>query len=529
MKKNKHIKSFLFLAFVVISWSNCIGQNNNLKDGISKENKHLINTMFDSIAYESLDLVMKDRVFVNKPDAILELRNVTLDSISSKLQKFGRTDQNIDSLYNYTERFIKLRNQYLESRFQANNQLKDSLDKILTTNLIIKSIIKHKEKEKPYIDLIAKIKKHIKHTADHLKGIEAIDNKLKQDFPEHLPNKVSDEEKTEKSNSGFWSLLKKNSILFFIALMVSILLNISLLYLLFKKKRKIKKKKNHVFDSNLLTLSKENEVLSSKKAEALIIKEYEKWISTLEQKFGTACISSLSDKIKVFKIKLIQETTSTSFSSLEKLQKFMNQNIETHATELIEILKKCNDKNRAEDKVGQAIDGKQFLSDYISTEITQEEINIVVDRFKRNLINELPSTISDTNLSNEILDTKYHIKQAINEIIKNNLKFYFPFTNDKGELLDDKKSKNKERDSALCLIIDSHDSSKATFRLLYEYSDMMQAGIQSYDIFLLPICNLTSDNFNRTGSEIQQIGEDGQMRLEGNRWKVVKKITIKII
>lgn len=521
MKNKARIKVFLYLIFGVIGWSNCIGQNTTLKDSISKENRQLIHTMFDSIAYESLDLVMRDRAFVNKPDAIPELRKVTLDSIPLKLQKFGRTDKNIDSLYNYTERFIKLRNRYLESNFKSLNQLKDSLEKIVGTSLIIKSIIKDKDKEKHYVDLINKIEKHIEHTISNFKNIE---NKLERDVPEHLPNKVLEKE----YNSEVWSLLNTNAILFFIVMIVSILLNIYLLFLHFKNKRE-KKRKDKVSSNNFSIAQKKDEVLRPIIVETLIQKEYEKWVSEIKQKFNTDCVSSISDTIENFKTNLVKEATSISFSNKEELQKYVDRYIETDVTELIQILKKCTNKTQAEHKIRQAIDNQSFFLEYSSATITKEEIHTIVDRFTRNLINELPSTISDADLSNTIYNTKQNIQQAIDKIIKDNLIFYFPFANDKGELLDDKKSKIKKRDSALRLVIDSHNPSKAYFQLLYDYSDMMQAGIQSYDIFLLPICDLTSENFNRTGSEIQQIGKDGQMYLEGNRWKIVKKITIKII
>jgi hypothetical protein len=58
---------------------------------------------------------------------------------------------------------------------------------------------------------------------------------------------------------------------------------------------------------------------------------------------------------------------------------------------------------------------------------------------------------------------------------------------------------------------------------------MMQAGIMSYDSFLIPICELTSDNFNSTGTTIEQIGLDGTMELENGIWKVKNKLPIKVI
>ena len=146
------------------------------------------------------------------------------------------------------------------------------------------------------------------------------------------------------------------------------------------------------------------------------------------------------------------------------------------------------------------------------------------ERFKE----ELPKVISINELEVNINALESSITLAIEKMVKENSQLYFPYTDAQGILLDTKKSKDKERDSAILLIVDPLNGTQANFRLLYEYSEMMQAGIQSYDILLLPICDLKSENFNRNGTTITQNGPDGKMKLENGMWKVQTKLSIKI-
>jgi 23S rRNA A2030 N6-methylase RlmJ len=51
----------------------------------------------------------------------------------------------------------------------------------------------------------------------------------------------------------------------------------------------------------------------------------------------------------------------------------------------------------------------------------------------------------------------------------------------------------------------------------------------SYDSFLVPICELKSEDFNSTGTKIEQTGDDGSMELEDGYLKVKNKLPIKVI
>ncbi len=80
------------------------------------------------------------------------------------------------------------------------------------------------------------------------------------------------------------------------------------------------------------------------------------------------------------------------------------------------------------------------------------------------------------------------------------------------------------------LSLSPDDITKATFHLLLDQEQMMQAGIMSYDSLLLPICELKPENFNSTGTRIEEIGtQGGTMILEDGKWRVKDKLPIKIV
>ncbi|WP_254514208.1 hypothetical protein [Aquimarina sp. EL_43] len=537
MKNTKMFKVIALVGLMILGYSFTTVQDVHLsekeKSQVLKENKQLIYTLFDSISYKSLDLIMRDRAFKNNSEAIPDLRDVTLDSIHLQFNSFDQSDKNIDSLQNYTKRFIKLRNQYSVSVFYSNEQFGDSLNTILKTNLISKSVIKHKGNEVPYIELINKIQRYIEFTKDSFKIIENRSEQLqnKNNKSANLLDTVLEEENREKSTSNFESVIKKYNWMLLIILIISLVLNGLLAFLFFRVKRKSNKNKDLAHIDDAPNTSEMNQkLIDIQKIETIINRRCQNYISRLNHQYNKDCVSSLSNTWKFLKKELLQEIRSNQFSDTDKLQKFLDHELENRVINLEEKLRTCNDKDNAERKIKQEIVAQNFILEYVSyNAVSPEKISNIVDHSVRNLIQELPDTITNHDLSNKIEDVKKHILNSINKTIRENLILYFPFTDDKGQLSDDKKSKIKKRDSALQLIMDPNDSSKATFRLLYDYSDMMQAGIQSYDIFLLPICNLTSENFNRTGSEIKQIGEDGQMQLVANQWEVVKKIMIKII
>jgi len=82
--------------------------------------------------------------------------------------------------------------------------------------------------------------------------------------------------------------------------------------------------------------------------------------------------------------------------------------------------------------------------------------------------------------------------------------------------------------SAYVMKLDKRDNKLATFKFLYDSKKVMPA-IAGYDIYLEPVCELIE--LTKQGSKIEQVGDDGELILEGNKWRVnpVKKLKIKIV
>ena len=143
------------------------------------------------------------------------------------------------------------------------------------------------------------------------------------------------------------------------------------------------------------------------------------------------------------------------------------------------------------------------------------------------------TSLKQTNNLKELTLIIDQVKEKINTLLKQlelqNSVFYFPFADAKGELDHLKKCKEKQRDSAIILTLDPANLTRASYKLLYNKIDMMQAAIMSYDSLLIPICELKSENFNSAGTQIIQIGPDGVMNLENNQWIVSQKLSIKVI
>ncbi|WP_298547141.1 hypothetical protein [uncultured Aquimarina sp.] len=525
MKQKTQIQFSIVLICIILNWYTLIGQTNS--NEVIDENKQLIEKLFDSIAYKSLHLVMKDRAFENNQNAIPNLRNVKLDSMLSIFNAFDRTDRNIDSLYSYTERFIKLRKQYIESDFLSKKEFTDSLEAILSTSLISKSIIKNKGNEQPYKKLISKIKEQITLAINNFKITKIDDEKIENEDEQvqNISTIIPDEKEKPTSKQGFETIIKDYSTILLIILIISLVLNIFLGILFFKIKKRLAATNTNFLDISETTTDN----LSAEEIEEITKEASASWIAEFTAAYPSDCIATIKDTLEKSKSELIENIQSNRFSSKRELQKSIDQKLKNSTISLEASLKQCNDRKQATTKIEQELQSHSFISTQVSETISSEEIHTLIERSKRNLIHELPPTINNDQLSRHITEIKMNINLEIEKRVRENLTVYFPFTNGEGAVAADKKSKIKERDSALQFIINPNDTSRATFSLLYDYPDMMQAGIQSYDIFLLPICNLTSENFNRNGTTIEQIGGDGEMTLEGNQWKVVNKVTIKII
>ncbi|WP_299243792.1 hypothetical protein [uncultured Aquimarina sp.] len=518
MCKKIRIQSFLFMVFLLMN-GYMIGQTSDSSDVIN-ENKLLIYKLFNSIGYRSIDLVLIDRVYIKNPDAKPDIEGVVLDSLSSMLTD---QSQDIENVKKYIDQFIVLRDQYLDESAITNSSSKDSLKNILESDVIINSIIKSNGEKSLYVEFIDITTKEIEQTQNKLLSIKEVE--VENSKIDHHQPETTLKIKQPVSVQGFETIIKDYSAILLVVLVVSLVLNILLEILFFKLKKRSTLVDNTI--SNIPETKTNN--LSTQEIEKVVKETHNTWISDLTSSYNTNCIATVQDHLEKSKSELLLGLQSNQFSSRQELQTSINQRFKNDTISLETLLRQCNDRKQATEKIEQELQFHSFIPKQVGETVSIEEIRTIMDRYKRNLVQELPITINNEELSNRITETKQYIFLAIEQRTRENLTVYFPFTDAQGMVLDDKKSKIRERDSAIQFIIDPNYTSRATFSLLYDYPDMMQAAIQSYDVFLLPICNLTSENFNRNGTVIEQLGDDGEMKLEGNQWKIVKKVTIKII
>ncbi len=522
MKQKTQIQSSLVLICMILNWYTLIGQTNS--NEVIDENKQLIEKLFDSIGYRSIYLVLKDRVYESDTTNADKIKGLKLVDFPSELKWDG--EKRVKS---FVEEFLRIKKHYIDQEYTSKQEFKETMNSFITSSFFKDSIITSKKvTDKRYIQLKSNIKQDIEHAASNFNLSEIKDKVLKQENNQSkkLIKIIPEAEKKPASTQGFETIIKDYSAILLIILIISLALNILLGILLFRTKKSIVSSTDHSIE--VVSETTPNS-LSIQEIKEITKKTYASWIADFTSAYTSDCIATIKDTLEKSKSELLENVQSNRFSSKHELQTSINQKLKNSTISLEASLKKCNDRQQAKEKIEQELQSHSFIPKHVNETISSEEIHTLIERSKRNLISELPVTISNDELSIHITETKLNINLEMEKKVQENLTVYFPFTNAEGAIADDKKSKIKERDSALQFIIDPNDTSRATFSLLYDYPDMMQAAIQSYDIFLLPVCNLSSENFNRNGIAIEQIGEDGEMQLEGNQWKIVKKITIKII
>lgn len=493
---------------------------------VNTANKTLVMDLFDSIAYSSLDLILEKRAYASNPDNRPNLRRYTLDKMERAL--LDQSDD-IDSIKIYIDRFKMLRTPLLRDRL-SKSEFQQVTDTLLGAKLYRDSIIK--SKDSLYITHINILKNKVTAWQDV--------------FEDPLPMKQWEEEKgtalqkayqtqlSEKNEEGdgFFVQLKGKSTLLFWCLIGSILMNLVLIIFLFKNRDE-----NDMLDNDVTIPPNTKEapkqttpVLLAKEKVAFIVKnEFDHFKKSFEKKFLKDCAATQETKFGALEDTLLEDCNDQDFKDGPTLKKYIQKFVNAKRSALEEDIKKYVTKTMAIQEIDTAITAEKVIADFSSDLISDEEIRLKVNQYKKNAFDELPQVKLKSELHRDILNLKKEIHAFINHRIKENSQLYFPFTDTNGTVMDNKKSKERERDSALKLSLHPDDTSKASFQLLYDYTEMMLGGIQSYDVLLMPICHLKGENFNRNGTRIQQLADDGEMILENGQWRVTKKLDIKII
>jgi len=495
-----------------------------LEDFIEKKSL-VIEKLFNAIAFKTIDWIERDRVEYSPDKKRPELIGIPLNNYENILVNVNTKG--------YARRFIEIRDSITSNVNNSNFNVKEELQDFLVSKFYKNNILNETSKnlnidKSEYIKNLEKVDSSVTTLID-----DAIDSyyEIKMETPYV---EVGGKEITPNENS-FLKFLKEYVWWLLGILLISLLLNL----FQFLKPKKAKKRTKETFDTANNERQKEGydnnsfqpktTKLNDSEVKRTIEQDYEELQQSLTRLYHKDCLAEVSLKFKNLKIDTITEAESSSFYNKSELQEFIIKKISQDRLTLDYELRKYVAKNDAKQEIDNRITIQNFIPD-INTNIVQEEdVANKLSQLKQITISELPNVIKMANLNTTINALERDIKVALQKMVQDNSIFYFAFADSSGTLQDAKKKKQIERDSAIKLSINTDDVNKATFRLLLEKDDMMQAGIMSYDSFLIPICELTSDNFNSTGTTIVQIGEDGTMELENGTWKVKNKLPIKVI
>ncbi len=498
----------------------------NYKTDVLKKNRALLYTLFDSVAYKSLDLVLRDRVYPTNLERVPDLKKVSLNLMSSKLID---KEKNIDSVKKYIRRFISLRDASLKKGLRSKVTFSKTTNAILISNVFKNNILKEKDTVLEYQNLSNQIVRNIKSAHGKYETILIKSSWFEKEYTS-LENSFRNYEKNKKETGADSDSKLKISLWLILGLLaISFFVNLVLGILLFRNRRKTQKVE--LQENNTLEREQQSELpsaLTHPEVHNYISQGFTKLEGDLITKFHKDCIETQIEELKSFKSIVLEKSKSQQFKDLNQLKYSISPLVRKYQVQIVQKLAKIVDKHSAKEQLEEKLDTENFVIKYASSIVSGEEVRSKVIVLKKKFYNEIPKVISKSDLEIEIQNLRESLVMAIEKMITENSQFYFPFADAQGILYDDKKSKEKERDSAIKLTLYPKDKTRATFQLLYDYSDMMLAGIQSYDILLLPICDLKSENFNRNGTKIAQNGNDGEMTLEDGKWKLKTKLAIKI-
>lgn len=500
----------------------------NYKADVVKKNKVLLNSLFDSVAYKSIDLVLRDRAYESKPNEAPKLKGIKLSEMKSKIKGSSKNDS---AIRKYIDEFTILKKGFSKRDLSKKQLFKNQTDRIVKSEVYLQNIIKDNSKDSLYIDLNNDIGKLIKTAQSEYKTTNTKNEWTKKEKAS-IENKFKDfqdikNESAQKPNS----ILKSKNLFLYILLIISLLANLLLGILWFRNRKKTRKIK---IEENEVIFEEKQESIPTTSLATIEVSDYvsqafKKLQTNLATNHHPDCLATQIEELKSYELVISKKSKSQQFKEIHELEQFVSPLIKKFGGQLAQKLAQIVDKHSARQQFERALDTENFVLKYSSSIISEEEIRSKVMTLKKRFYDEMPKVISKSDLEIEIQNLRESMIMTIEKMITKNSQLYFPYADAQGVLYDDKKSKEKERDSAIILTLDLKDKTRATFQLLYEYADMMLAGIQSYDILLLPICDLKSEDFDRNGTKIYQNGRDGEMILEDGKWKLKTKLEIKII
>lgn len=499
----------------------------NYKADVVKKNKALVNVLFDSVAYRSIDLVLRDRAYESRPEEAPKLEGVALSEMKFRIKGASKNDS---AIRKYINKFIALNHSFSNAQLSKKTVFINETNSITESEVYLKDILKDKAQDSLYIELTNRVEGFIKTSQKKYQIIipkntwlKKHDTSIKNKFKSYQQSK---NELLKDSDS----ILKNNNISLLVLLAVSLLSNLLLGTLWFRNRKK--NRKNKVQESDVILEEEQESVpitsLTPIEVSDYVSQTFKKLQANLATNHHPDCVATQIKELKSYELAISEKSKSQQFKEIHELEQFVSPLIKKYDGQLAQKLAQILDKHSARQQFERKLDTENFVLKYASSIISEEEIRSKVMTLKKRFYDEMPKVISKSDFEIDVQNLRESIVMAIEKMITENSQLYFPYADAQGILYDDKRSKEKERDSAIKLTLDPKDKTRATFQLLYEYSDMMLAGIQSYDILLLPICDLNSEDFDRNGTKISQNGKDGEMILDDGKWKLQAKLAIKI-
>ncbi len=497
----------------------------------TEEKLVLVENLFDSIAFTTIDWILTDRVKYETPNVKPNLKELRLGSYKDVINN-SKVIMFIDSMIAHRDRTI------LEAE-KTEIKLKPAVNEFLKSDLYKKKILKTNSDSLKLNDISEEV---------YLKNLKKVDTKVNKliekviiefDKKEKSIAKLKKKKEDLKDEHGGIMAFFKDKVWWLLGvLIISILLNI---YQYITGRKKSKTKENSISNKQAEPERENNYLKASavitppsklrpSKVEDIITAEYDNLMQLFQRNYHRDCTDSISGKMNSLKEDVLEVANSKSFNAKEDVLEFIEPKRKTHHATLIDELKNCIAKDNLQPHLMNVIGVQDFIRKVNTEIISEDEIQTKIKQHVETFISEFNrTTIGKTQLDAEIVKLKEDIWGTLQKMVQDGLIYYFPFADTDGILKDDKKTKEIGRDSAIHLVINPDDLSTATFTLLYEQNEMMRAGIMSYDSFLIPICELKGEDFNSVGTKIEQIGPDGTMELEDGHWKVKNKLPIKVV
>ncbi|QHI37241.1 hypothetical protein IMCC3317_26190 [Kordia antarctica] len=545
----KKIYTYLIVFLCVVSFHSCgksEGKDVKQENIRVEKNRKLFLDVYDTIAFKSIDLVLvRNYDSLKKPNIL----GITLDSLKSKINGEGEVDSIIRT---YIDSFKAKRDSLLENRpFLSDKRFfEDNSGDIVNSKLIADNIYGNKKLgEDTKRDSLGEILKgEIKLIIS--KAVSEFQSKTKENETQassivnvedikntNVTKIVEDEAETDDGT-------KNESMLLYIIsgiLGLSVLLNIFLGWKLSKRKTKktevlpVEAPKDEESSENSLgkfdeeeEKEEEQKPISRLEIQNIVATEHKKMLNNLS-KYSKACLETV-DNLESTKSDVIEIILKRELLEIDHVKRTAAATLDAYEKNVVALLQNCNNKNLATQKINKAVDlaNQENFGLAKLHLVPKQEIDLKIELRKNNLIGELPPTITTEELTQKIKKLIHTIKADLSKLIEESLIYYLPFSDANGYFKDNKKSKKKKPDSIIKMHIDPDNQTKATFQFMYEEKNTMKNAILSYDVLLMPICILKSENFNRQGTVVEQIGENGTLQLVDDLWQVEEKLNIKI-